>query len=200
MTKKTSQVELWRSEFGDAYTERNVFDYQVRLPAWRVMMEGLELSRILEVGCNYGGNLRALADINPAWDITGIEPNDHARKMAPQCQSHIHLLPGTVFDMDFEGGAFDLSFTANVLIHIALADLPAAIQQIYRSSRRYMLAIEYFAEQETEINYRGHTNALWKRNFKKHFEDLNPSLRLLRTGYWDKTVGFDASTWWLWEK
>jgi pseudaminic acid biosynthesis-associated methylase len=200
MSKRTPQVDLWRSEFGDAYTERNVYEYQIRLPAWRAMVEGLKLSRVLEVGCNYGSNLLALADINPAWDMTGIEPNDHARKMAPQGQPHIHVLPGTVFDMDFEDGSFDLSFTANVLIHIALADLPSAIQRIYRTSRHYLLAIEYFAEQETEISYRGRTNALWKRNFKKHIEELYPSLRLLRSGYWDELVGFDASTWWLWEK
>jgi len=198
--KETPQLAVWRSEFGKAYTDRNKYGFSERKPAFRTMLENLEIVDILEIGCNFAGNLQILAELNPKWQLTGIEPNKYARSLAPKNHERIRVLPGNAFKIPFPDASFDLVFTANVLIHIALADLPEAIHEIYRSSRRYILAIEYFSEQETEIFYHGHKNTLWKRDFRKHFEKLYPSLNLVQHGFWDMTYGFDDSTWWLWEK
>jgi len=199
-SKKTTQLDLWRSDFGRAYTDRNLHGFLERKTAFQTMIGDLEVNEILEVGCNQAGNLAVLAGLQPNYHLTGVEPNDYARSLAPNEDERIRVLPGTAFELPFLDATFDLVFTSNVLIHIALADLPLAMQEIYRVSRRYILAIEYYAEQETEIFYRGHTSSLWKRDFRKHFEDLYPSLRLQRHGIWDMSVGFDDSTWWLWEK
>jgi len=196
----TPQIDLWTSEFGDAYTDRNIYDYKICLPAMRAMLERLELDSILEIGSNYGGKLRALHDINPQWKLLGIEPNRHARQLAQDKWPDIPIVEATIFNNPLPSNSFDLSFTANVLQHIALRDLPRAIGQIYRISSRYILTIEYYAYQETEILYCGNHNALWKRDWMKHFLSLFPTLRLLRTGFWDKNDGFDDSNWWLWEK
>jgi ubiquinone/menaquinone biosynthesis C-methylase UbiE len=110
------------------------------------------------------------------------------------------VLRGHAFDLPFEDGYFDLAFTAGVLIQIALADLPRALSEIHRVSGRFILAIEYFAERETAISYRGHEDLLWKRDFLKHYQMQFPALSLLRTGYWDREHGFDRTHWWLLEK
>jgi hypothetical protein len=34
----TPQREIWEGEFGNAYTDRNVIDWRVRLPAFRHML------------------------------------------------------------------------------------------------------------------------------------------------------------------
>ena len=47
----TDQLEVWQGEFGMAYTDRNVVDWRVRLPAFRQMLDGLSLQRVVEVGC-----------------------------------------------------------------------------------------------------------------------------------------------------
>jgi hypothetical protein len=74
------------------------------------------------------------------------------------------------------------------------------LESIYRVSRRYILAIEYFAEDDTVLNYRGHDNLLWKRDFGKRYQEQFPDLRLLKDGFRDAESGADETNWWLFEK
>jgi len=194
-------LRIWEGEFGKAYTDRNVIDWHTRLPAFRQMLDGLPIKRALEVGCNRGHNLIALAELlGGGGDIVGIEPNRYSLELARASSTKVGVLYGHAFDLPFKDGYFDLVFTAGVLIHIPLTDLPAALAEIYRVSKRYILAIEYFAEEETVIHYRGHDDLLWKRDFLKHYRTQFPDLTLLRSGYWGPEDGFDRTHWWLLEK
>ena len=56
----TQQLNAWKSEFGDAYTDRNLGEPERRITAFTKMLEGLDIQKILEVGCNRGNNLVAL--------------------------------------------------------------------------------------------------------------------------------------------
>lgn len=194
-------LSVWQGEFGEAYTDRNAVDWRVRLPAFRQMLGGLPIRRVLEVGCNRAHNLVAIAELlKDASALVGLEPNRYALKLARQASREIGVLQGQVFDLPFQDGYFDLVFTSGVLIHIALPDLPKALAEIHRASARFILAIEYFAEQEMGILYRGHNDLLWKRNFLKHYRAQFPDLSLLRHGYWDRDHAFDRTHWWLLEK
>jgi pseudaminic acid biosynthesis-associated methylase len=156
---------------------------------------------VLEVGCNRGHNLLALAELlEDNGDIVGIEPNRYALELTRAASTQITALYGHAFDIPFKDGNFDLVFTAGMLIHIPLSDLPTVLGEICRVSRRYVLAVEYFAEEETAILYRGHTDLLWKRNFLLHYQTQCPELALIRSGYWGLGDGFDRTHWWLFEK
>jgi pseudaminic acid biosynthesis-associated methylase len=192
------QIAVWKSEFGDAYTERNVIEPISRGCAFREMLMGLKLRSVLEVGCNRGHNLTLIQDLSPGVTVFGIEPNDHARNIAKRNGLRVHDC--TTEYLSLPDDAFDLVFTAGVLIHVPLESLRAAQREIARVSRRYVLAIEYFAEKETPIPYRGHNNLLWKRDFLAHYLANVPKLTLLRTGDWGEDSGFDRSRWWLLEK
>jgi ubiquinone/menaquinone biosynthesis C-methylase UbiE len=109
----------------------------------------------------------------------------------------ISVAAGTVYHVPFEDDAFDLVLTSGVLIHVPLAELDAAISEVHRVSRRYILSIEYFAEEETTIDYRGHDNLLWKRDFGAHYHRLFPALNLVGTGDLTAADGFDQARWWL---
>ena len=195
------QLMVWEGEFGKAYTDRNVTDWRTRLPAFRQMLGGLPIKRVLEVGCNRGHNLVALAELlGGGSDVVGVEPNRYALELARASSVKVGVLYGHAFDLPFKDGYFDLVFTAGVLIHIPLADLPVALSEIYRVSKRYILAIEYFAEEETVIHYHGHDDLLWKRDFLKHYQTQFPDLTLIRSGYWGPEHGFDRTHWWLLEK
>lgn len=91
-------------------------------------------------------------------------------------------------------------YLRRVLIHIKLDDLPRALAEINRVSARYVLCAEYFAEEETVIEYRGYTDLLWKRNFKQHYLTAFPNLKVIKEGYWDAASGFDRTHWWLFER
>src|SRR5215813_5714554 len=179
------QLETWEGEFGIAYTNRNVVDPASRLEAFRTMLGGLSLRGILEVGCNRGHNLVALREIfGEGMEIVGIEPNQYARTIARQTGNPV--LRGNAIDLPFRPGSFDLVMTIGVLIHVGLSDLPLAMAEIARTSSQYVLCAEYFAEEETEIEYRGNRGLLWKRNFLEHYQRAVPEIRVKRSGYWEK--------------
>lgn len=195
-----SQLERWQGEFGRAYTDRNPVDWKKLVPAFTQMLGDLPLKRLLEVGCNRGHNLVAIRQIvGDECDLVGVEPNAYARQVASASRK-AQILAGNVFDLPFADGDFDLVMTAGVLIHVALPDLGNALSQVYRCSRRYVLAVEYFAEEETVMPYRGHDDLLWKRNFPRHYQEAFPDLTLVREGSVGPPDGVDESEWWLFEK
>lgn len=196
-----AQLDKWQSDFGDAYTERNNIDWGVRLPAWKEMLGGLELQNVIEVGCNRGHNLRAIAEIGSvSGNIVGIEPNATAIDIARRSSSLYSVLRGDAFQLPFIDQYADLVFTAGVLIHIKLENLASVLAEIYRTSARYILCAEYYADQETVIEYRGHSDLLWKRDFKQHYLATFSGLKVIREGYWEIDKGFDRTHWWLFEK
>ena len=195
------QLDVWQGPFGESYTERNVEDWTTRLPGLRAAVDALPIQRVLEVGCNRGHNLVAFSELlGETAEVIGIEPNARARQIARASSDRISVLAGNAFELPFKDRYFDLTFTAGVLIHISLADLPKALSEIYRTSRRYILAMEYFAEEETEIPYRGGEDLLWKRNFLQHYLTQFPDLKLIRQGFLSLEEGWDSVTWWLLEK
>ena len=201
MTRANKQLTVWQGEFGNAYTDRNAPDWHLRTPAFSTMLEGLQLRRILEVGCNRGHNLQSVLDVLGAdAEVFGVEPNTYALKLARTAAAWTFPVPGSVFDLPFKDDYFDLVFTVTVLIHVAPDDLTKALEEIERVSRRYILIAEYFSEEDTAIEYRGHRDLLWKRNFLKHYQTHFPGLRLVRSGYWGSEDGFDRTHWWLMEK
>jgi len=196
--RRTAQLHAWQGDFGNAYTDRNVVESRTMVAFFQKILGGLDIRRLLEVGCNRGHNLSALTDVlGPECRVVGVEPNSHAVELARAATPELVIIEGSVFEMPFGNRDFDLVMTAGVLIHIALADLAAALTELYRVSGRYILSIEYFAEREQNVLYRGCDNLLWKRNFLKHWQEQYPDLVLVRSGYeesWDRTH------WWLLEK
>jgi len=194
-------LDTWEGKFGKDYTDRNVIEWRERLDAFKEVLSGLPIQSILEVGCNRGHNLLSLTELLPAdSQVVGIEPNQYAREIARAASAKIGVLEGNAYDLPFKDGYFDVVFTAGVLIHISPSNLQTAISEIYRVSKRYILAIEYFSEEEEIVNYRGHTDLLWKRNFLKIYQQAFDDLKLIRNGYWGDEKGFFRSHWWLFEK
>jgi pseudaminic acid biosynthesis-associated methylase len=195
------QLEQWTGEFGRAYTERNVFDWKLRVPAFRKMVEGLSLAGVLEVGCNRGFNLLALREVlGDGPEFVGIEPNAEAVAIARAAAPKITALQGAAYDLPFKDASFDLGFTSGVLIHIPARDLPRALAEIHRVSRRYVLAVECFAATETVVPYRGSTELMWKRDFLAAYQAQFPGLKLIGHGFWGAEYWFDDAHWWLLEK
>ena len=196
----TEPRKEWAGEFGKAYTDRNVIDWRLRLPAFREMLKDISVRTVLEVGCNRGHNLVALRELLGAdSELTGVEPNAYARELG-ETASGVTIKEGRADQLPFGDGQFDLVFTAGVLIHISPSELPHALAEIHRVSRRYILAIEYFAKVDEEIVYRGQSGLLWKRNFLQHYQSRFSALKLLGSGYWTAEQGFDRCHWWLLEK
>lgn len=192
--------EFWEGEFGDQYTVRHAEEEMMtkRGEFWGGVYGMTRPERVLEVGCNSGWNLRALRQqAIGKIDVRGVEINASAIEQARRCGELVARMPADEVGQRFPQ-AFDLAFTAGVLIHIPPEDLMKTMKSIVDASRRWVLAVEYEADTETEVEYRGHAGKLWKRPFGKLYEQFG--LRCWWSVKLDKDQGFDNCTAWLLEK
>lgn len=195
----TPQLALWQSSFGQRYTDRNDVEKPERITTWRRILTGLHVERALEVGCNVGWNLRYLtaAGVPSVW---GVEPQTYAIERARRADPTLTIVPGTAFSLPFRDRYFDLSFTSGVLIHISPADLGRALDELYRVTARYLIAIEYDHPGEVEVAYRGHDGALWKRDHGAAIAARFSDLRRLAHGPLAAADGYDDCTFHVFER
>jgi spore coat polysaccharide biosynthesis protein SpsF len=191
---------LWHGPFGQAYTERNAAAGAARGPFWADLLKSFPSSRVLEVGCNLGGNLGWIAQAIPPRDVYGLDVNESALDQLRRSHPGVNAIWGRARELPFRDRFFDLTFTMGVLIHQPPDLLPVVMSEVVRCSRRYVLAGEYFSETPTEIEYRGETGALFKRDFGGLYLQLFPELRLLQKGFLGRDRGWDDLTYWVFER
>lgn len=205
----SKQVELWRSEFGESYTQRNnnrITDANqaALLRDWAKILAHAASPRpesVLEVGCNIGRNLLALKHFIPS--LHGVEPNrfccETARNNAALKDAVIQEGEGS--QLPYADSSIDLVFTSGVLIHVAPEELGRVVDEIVRVARRYVVCIEYFSHEPVEVEYHGMSGFLYKRDFGRFYLERHPGLRVLDYGFlWQELDSADNANWWLFAK
>lgn len=190
----TVQIRRWTGDFGREYTDRNncrpaQLDefYLTTYGATRKelnqrFLQGVPKdARILEVGCNTGTQLLLLKEMG-FTDLSGVEIQSYALQRAKERLGDAQVLSASALSLPFSNHHFDLVFTSGVLIHIAPADLPQALAEIYRCARTWIWGMEYYAPQMTEVVYRGNSNLLWKTDYARLYLDTFANLELVREG------------------
>lgn len=186
----TKQLRVWQGKFGRDYTLRNsqlltemeeLFRQEFGISASEMFgkaIRELPIKTVLEVGCNIGNKLALLHEMGYK-NLTGVEPLNFAINEGKKRYPFINFKQGTVFDLPFADGSFDLVFTAGVLIHINPDDLSRAMNEIARVSGRWILGFEYYAVKPEWVIYRGKDELLWKRNFMGEYLKIAPGLKIL---------------------
>lgn len=187
--------QLWASAFGDAYVDRNTgFDH--REPFWRDRIAAMPCDRVLEVGCNVGGNLQWVAQAVPPGHVAGVDINEKALALLAHRVSGVQAVRSSARDLPFAAGAFDLVFTMGVLIHQPEETLPRVMAEMVRCSSRWILCGEYHALATVDVPYRGEEGALFKRDYGRLFTESFPRLQLHDQGFLGRDDGWDDVTWW----
>jgi len=199
-----SQSEFWAGGFGDEYTEREhytprqfdaIWETAVGTPRSKMYKDFIgSLDRnikILEVGANYGLQLQLLQEMG-FKNLYGLEINKSAIELAHKDVHDIYIMQGDALDLPFKDNSFDLVFTSCFLIHIAPANRKQVMSEIRRVSKQYVLGYEFFAKEETEINYRGNTNVLWKTDFRALYQRNFPDLELIKEEIYSKGTRTDG--------
>ncbi|MCK6626370.1 MAG: methyltransferase domain-containing protein [Anaerolineae bacterium] len=199
-SEATRLEKLWAEEFGNAYVERNRAAGDARAPFWQTILTEFPARRVLEVGCNIGGNLRWIASLIPPQQVYGVDINLKALDELHQNLTGVNAFWSPARELPFRDGWFDLVFTMGVLIHQPESTLPLVMAEIVRCSRRYVLCGEYYAEQTTEVAYRNQPGALFKRGYGRIYQELFPELQLRKQGFLSREEGWDDVTYWLFEK
>lgn len=190
---------LWRGDFGDEYVDRNT-EFTARETFWNERLARCRPTRVLEVGCNLGGNLQWIAKMVPADRITGVDVNIKALLQLAERVPGVNAVWSAAGNLPFEDGLFDMVFTMGLLIHQPESTLPAVMSEMVRCSSRWVLCGEYFAEETVEVQYRGYDGALFKRDYGRLFQELSPALTLREQGFLSRDEGWDDVTWWLFER
>lgn len=197
----TNTAELWTGEFGSEYTRRNATTPDARRQMWKMLLpRGCE--SVLEVGANIGLNLEAIGSISDA-ELYAVEPNDMAREelIANEFVHERNVRADYADKIGFPDEICDLVITSGLLIHIPTDKLLPSMKEIHRCAKRWIISAEYFAPSEEMIQYRGHMNALWRRDYGSiwldNFNDLHCQGAVFA---WKRMTGLDNLTFWIFEK
>ena len=201
----TEQEEFWVGSFGDEYISRNKSE-KLLASNLKFFSDALnvagEVSTVIEFGSNVGMNLRALKLLYPDQKQFGIEINS---KAAEELRSHAgkdNVFNGSIYDFDIKE-QYELSLIKGVLIHINPEMLQAVYEKLYSASKKYILICEYYNPVPVTINYRGHDDKLFKRDFCGEMLDKYSDLSLLDYGFTykrDPAFSQDDITWFLLKK
>ena len=204
MDYQTEQEIFWAGDFGDEYISRNRSSglLHSKVAMWSQMLRSANrVSSIKELGCNIGLNLKALNHLRPEYQLSGVEIN-HTAATEAQRLGIASIKCGTITEPLSDPKA-DLTFTAGVLIHINPERLPMVYENLVSLSSRYILVAEYYNPTPTEVNYRGHNERLFKRDFAGELID-SFNLNLVDYGFWYRRDNiaseFGDMTWFLLEK
>lgn len=200
----TDQELFWKSDFGNDYTNRNNGNDIIlnNKNLFLKILSKINIKSLFEIGCNRGLNLNAVREIDKNISLNGVEINKSAYDILKSQNLCDKLYNNSILSLDANDD-FDLVFTKGVLIHINPEKLSDVYEKIYKLSKKYILIAEYYSRDIREINYRGHTDKLYKRDFCGEIMDKYPKLKLIDYGfvyYRDSKFPLDDITWFLLEK
>lgn len=204
MNYKTEQEKFWATDFGNDYPSRNEGEKLVSSNVAifsKIIKNCPTINSVAELGCNIGLNLMALHRINQGFRLRGYEINVKAAESASKANIAEVINTSVVEPLD-TSKKFDLTFTKGVLIHINPDMLNAVYQNLYGLSNKYIMVYEYYNPTPVSVEYRGHQDKLFKRDFAGELIDKF-NLRLIDYGFNYKRENYfpkDDATWFLMEK
>ena len=204
-TYETEQEQFWAGEFGTEYISRN--QGELHLASSLNFFTGAlrcagKIRSCLEFGANIGMNLKALRLLYPNSHLQGVEINRDAAAQLCEVIGEENVFCQSIFDWTLQP-AVELALIKGVLIHINPDKLSDVYRVLYEASSRYVLVCEYYNPSPVSVNYRGHSDRLFKRDFAGEMMDRYTDLKLVDYGFGyhrDPAFPQDDVTWFLMEK
>jgi len=185
------QREFWAGEFGHSFIDRrNSLD---KINSYYEEKTGISISqifnnffsridrhsKILELGCNIGLNLSILQKMG-FFNLHGLEINKKAFEIALTNNPAITFINSSIESYEPKEEKYDVVFTAFVLQHQNPLVLDYIVQKIIRLTNKYIFGLEYYSDKLTAINYRGHSNVMWKQNFPLLFLKASKNIKMVK--------------------
>ena len=201
----TEQEIFWEGGFGDSYISRNESNGLLasNLSLFSKILSSAEpINSVLELGCNIGMNLIALEALSPKLSINGVDINAKAIQELSKNKKHYNLQQQSIIE-PINSNNVDFTFTKGVLIHINPEKLNFVYDNLYALSSKYICLIEYYNPSPVSLEYRGHQDRLFKRDFCGEMLEKYKDLQLIDYGFTyrnDHTFPQDDMTWFLLKK
>jgi spore coat polysaccharide biosynthesis protein SpsF len=182
---QTPQEQFWASEFGNEYANRNEGDQWIANNTAffaKIFTRTESVHSVIEFGANIGLNLRAIRHFMPRVELSAVEINDKAVSELRLWGELKNIYPVSILDFE-PSETVDFALTKGVLIHINPDMLPQVYEKLYRVSRKYICVAEYYNPTPMTVQYRGHEDRLFKRDFAGEILDKYPDLKLTDYGF-----------------
>jgi pseudaminic acid biosynthesis-associated methylase len=193
MPETTVQAKRWDGEFGRQYTDRHPETVEgfnklrkneqygtTQLALFKDHFGELDRDlRILEVGTNIGIQLRMLCELG-FHRLYGIDVQRYALEKCVNHNTEFGIAQADALHLPFSDDSFDLVFTNETLVMIPPEHIETAMQEIIRCSRKWIWGLEHYADEYTEIEYRGRDRMLWKANFPAIYSEQHDGLELIK--------------------
>lgn len=205
MTFKTEQEAFWAGEFGTEYISRNISAAYLASNLNFFTKAFHQIGKphnVIEFGANVGMNLKAIQMLFPEVSVKGIEINPDAAAQLKENIGSDNVFHGSIYDFEPKE-LFEVSLIKGVLIHIKPEMLPRVYEKLCKSSSKYILIAEYYNPSPVTVNYRGHADRLFKRDFAGEMLDTYSDLDLVDYGFAykrDRAFPQDDITWFLLRK
>ncbi len=201
---KTAQEKFWAGKFGDDYINRN-FDAKIiagNINLFsRILSNTAGINSIIEYGPNIGLNLTALKTLLPDARLSGVEINEKAVKILSE-NKDIEIFHESILEFK-SSKKWDFVLIKGVLIHINPEKLKTVYDLLYKTSEKYICIVEYYNPKPVTIEYRGHQDRLFKRDFAGELLNEHKDLKLADYGFsyhLDNNFPQDDLNWFLLEK
>jgi len=201
----TEQEKFWAGKFGEDYISRNTREELLAKNLWfftDALKRVNRINSVIEFGPNIGANLLALHSLFPKIVSAGIEINSSAinelKKNIPQCS----VTNKSILDYETKD-KYELVLIKGVLIHQDPTVLNDIYQKLHDTSSRYILIAEYYDPNPVELDYRGNSGKLFKRDFAGEFLKKFPDFGLIDYGFAyhnEEKAPQDDISWFLLEK
>ena len=205
MSDFNEQENFWKGSFGNEYCKRNS-DQQLLANSqklFRLLLNNYpQVDSILEFGANVGVNLDAINNLYPQKQLSAIEINPTAAEILRNKDYEIEVFENSILKFE-TNKKWNLTFTRGVLIHISPLDLEIVYNKLYELSDEFIAVCEYYNTYPTEVEYRGHKNKLFKRDFAGDLLNKFSDLELVDYGFLynkDKENPDDDISWFLLRK
>ena len=204
-TFETEQENFWAGEFGSNYIDRNIGEKLLGANLGffsHALKSAKKIESCLELGANVGMNLQALKLLFPDMNQYGVEINPRAADKLAEVIGNHNVFRGSILEFS-SAETFELILIKGVLIHINPKMLGAVYQKLYDYTKKYILICEYYNPTPVEVNYRGHDEKLFKRDFAGEMLNNFTDLTLLDYGFVyhrDPVFPQDDMTWFLLRK
>jgi ubiquinone/menaquinone biosynthesis C-methylase UbiE len=126
----------YNEEFWNKYSDENESRYNEEFSKFvRDLATSLRCTSVLEVGCGTGIDLRLFSD---AFQIHGIDLNEHALKIAQEKLSIAKFKKGSITELPFEDSSIDFVFTHGLMNYLDDETLEKGVAEMFRVSKRWI--------------------------------------------------------------
>jgi ubiquinone/menaquinone biosynthesis C-methylase UbiE len=149
------------------------------------ILEGNDFESILEVGCQWGENLKAIKKKFPDKKIKGVDINKNIIDEAKEFVDGVEFEFGDATKLDIPDKSFDVVFTNALLCMLTEKDFDMALQEIIRIARKYIILVELYHPGQ-RIGYIG-TSGRLVANYEQILKEneLELKMRKIRYDEWD---------------